>query len=139
MLEIFNRKNAEDAINDEKQRAENRLLKRADMDSKKDSGEKEEKSNRLSEIKKKPDRMNVEKGEVESCTLAVQEGKEESLEVPNKYSSNFSFTGNKSSDLVNCVISAIHSWKKHYYSAIPDEVLMDQLITLFEQLKKINK
>lgn len=55
------------------------------------------------------------------------------------YSEHFEFSGDKSKDLICCVLYAIHLWKKKYNISLPDDILFDQAMTLLNELKKINK
>ena len=55
------------------------------------------------------------------------------------HSYGYQFTGEKSKDLILCVLEAIHTWKAHYKLNIPDAVLMDQIIVLFNKLREINR
>lgn len=84
----------------------------------------------------------------ETIHSSVVTNKEQNIAIPEnvpnqhiKQNNNlhFEFSGNKSNDLINCVLTAIHSWKNHYNLSIPDNVLMDQILTLFNQLREINR
>lgn len=50
----------------------------------------------------------------------------------------YSFTGDKSGDLIKSVLETIHQWKEHYHISIPDKLLLDQVLILFNKLHEIN-
>lgn len=86
--------------------------------------------------------------EKEKITSSATSNKQQNISLPENVSNKqvkqnkslyFEFSGNKSNDLINCVLTAIHTWKKHYDLSIPDNVLMDQILTLFNQLRELNR
>lgn len=102
-------------------------------------------NNNLLGKEKKNNKNNTKQEKIHSSVVT---NKEQNVTIPKNVpcqyikqnnTPHFEFSGNKSNDLFNCVLTAIHSWKNHYNLSIPDDVLMDQILTLFNQLKEINR
>lgn len=70
---------------------------------------------------------------------SCEKGDESRSIIAPLHSQGYQFTGEKSKDLILCVLEAIHAWKAHYKLNIPDAVLMDQIIVLFNKLREINR
>ncbi len=111
--------------------------------------DKHEQSERIKECPKSKDCL--EGGAVDSQPIISSEDTQHSVDAAYiesqslsnhlllSYDSDFQYTGNRSMDLIRCVLQAIHAWKTHYNYNIPDAVLLNQVITLFNKLKDINR